>query len=107
MSGLVGFLFIYVLGGLTFLPLVVAGLFIHAYLTFPVRDDTAYRDHEDDSIIRPGDDVEAIERAQKSLGEKFQPRNGPEADVAAGYFAVCREYVPGGVSIFPEYIFPL
>lgn len=48
--------------------------------------------------MQPGDDIDAIKRAQKTLGEKFQPRNNHEADVAAGYFAVCREYIPGGVN---------
>jgi hypothetical protein len=98
MGGLVGFLFIYILGGLTFIPLLVIAIFLHAYLTFPVHEDTAYREKEADSIVRPGDDFDAIKRAQKTLGEKFQPRNNHEADVAAGYFAVCREYVPGGVN---------
>ena len=42
--------------------------------------------------------MEAIERAKLALGDKFKTRNPHEADVAAGYFAVCREYVPGGVN---------
>lgn len=98
MGGLVAFIITYILGGLTLIPLLLIGVFLHAYLTLPIRDDTAYRDRDIDSIIRPGDDVEAIERAQKTLGEKFQARNDHEGDVAAGYFAVCREYVPGGVN---------
>lgn len=98
MGGLVGFLFIYILGGLTFLPLLAFCIFVHAYLTFPVHEDTAYREHEADSIVQQGDDTDAIRRAQKTLGEKFQPQSNHEADVAAGYFAVCREYVPGGVN---------
>lgn len=98
MGGLAGFLFIYFLGGLTFLPLLVLLVFVHAYLTFPIHKDTAFQEDEADSIIRDGDDVDAIKRAQKTLGEKFQLRSSHEADVAAGYFAVCREYVPGGVN---------
>jgi hypothetical protein len=89
MSGLTGFLFAYVLGGLTCIPLLIISILLHAYFAFPIVEDT---------IIRPGDDLDAIKRAQKTLGEKFQPRNSHEVDVAAGYFAVCREYVPGGVN---------
>lgn len=40
----------------------------------------------------------AVERARKDLGDKFISRAGDGLDVAAGYFAVCREYVPGGVN---------
>lgn len=98
MGSLVSFIAVYLLGGVTFIPLLVIAVLIHAYLTFPIRDETSHEEREPSSIVRPGDDVEAIERAQKSLGEKFQSRNKHEADVAAGYFAVCREYVPGGVN---------
>ena len=98
MGGLLAFLTIYVFGGLTFLPLCVGAVLLHAYLTFPVRDETCYGGHEADPLLQPGDDVEAIERAKQALGDKFKTRNPHEADVAAGYFAVCREYVPGGVN---------
>lgn len=97
MGGLTWFLFIYCLGGLTFLPLIIIAILLHAYLTFPVHDDDSSRkDYE--LISRPGDDPDAIKSAQKSLGEKFQIHNNHEADVAAGYFAICREYSPGGVN---------
>ncbi|KAH8686049.1 hypothetical protein BGZ60DRAFT_396766 [Tricladium varicosporioides] len=98
MGSLVGFLFIYVLGGLTFFPLIIVAVLAHVYITFPTHKDTAYRETDTESIVQPGDDIDAIERAQKTLAEKFQPRNNHEADVAAGYFAVCREYIPGGVN---------
>lgn len=98
MGSLVGFITVYLLGGITFLPLLVIGVFIHAYFTFPVRAETTQRQRAPDTIVRPGDDVEAIERARKTLGEKLKTRDSHDADVAAGYFAVCREYVPGGVN---------
>jgi hypothetical protein len=98
MSGLTGYLIIYVFGGLTFLPLLVSLLFLHAYFTFPIRDDTAYREKNDISIARPEDDVDALKSAQKTLGEKLQLRNSHESDVAAGYFTITREFVPGGVN---------
>ena len=93
-----GFLLAYILGGLTFVPLLVIAVFLHAYLTFPIYTDKASGESEANSVVRPGDDVDAINWAQKTLGEKFQPRNNHESEVAAGYFAVCREYVPGGVN---------
>lgn len=96
--GLLGFLFIYVLGGLTFIPLFTAAALLHAYLTFPVHEDVAARDHEAVSIIRPGDDVNAIKRAQQTLGEKHQPRDSHESEVFAGWFAVSREYTERGLN---------
>lgn len=90
------FLAIYVLGGITFLPLLIVAVLVHAYVTLPVHKDTAYREPDPKSIRRPGDDIDAIKSAQQNLGEKFQPRDGHDSDVAAGYFAVCREYIPGG-----------
>jgi hypothetical protein len=101
MGGLLTFLFVYFLGGLTLLPLIVIAILAHAYLTFPVREDTVYQEDEADSIVQPGDDVDAIKRAQKTLGEKFQPRSGHEADVAAAYFSVSREYTPNGINAKP------
>ena len=98
MGGLLAFLFIYTFGGITLLPLVAAALLLHAYLAFPVRDPTAHPARDGEPIWQPGDDVDAIRRAQKTLGERFQPRNTHEGDVWAGYFAVTRNYVPGGVN---------
>jgi hypothetical protein len=101
MGGLLEFLFAYFLGGVTFLPLIVVAVLFHAYVTFPVHEDTAYRENDEVSIVQPGDDVDAIKKAQKTLEEKFQHRNNHEADVASGYFAVFRDYNPGGVNSKP------
>lgn len=87
----------YILGGVTFLPLVIAVVFLHAYLTFPRPVPDAGSDSVSGSLLhRPGDDDYAFKSGAASLAEKFQ--RSREADVAAGYFAVCREYVPGGVN---------
>jgi hypothetical protein len=91
------FLFVYVFGGLTFIPLLIILLFIHAYFTFPIRDDSEEVPAKD-ALLRPGDRPDAVKSATKGLYEKFQSRGTQESDVAAGYFAVCREYVPGGVN---------
>jgi len=98
MSSLTGFLIVYLFGGLTFFPLLIVLILLHAYFAFPIRDDTAYREKSDVSIARPEDDVDALKSAQITLGEKLQLRNSHESDVAAGYFTITREFVPGGVN---------
>ncbi|RDL31512.1 Uncharacterized protein BP5553_09721 [Venustampulla echinocandica] len=96
MRSLASFLFIYILGGLTFVPLLILAVLLHAYLTFPIHEDTPEPNSDQDSIVQPGDDTDAIKSAQKRLETKSWPRHNIEADVSAGYFTVCREYVPGG-----------
>lgn len=99
MGTFVFLLSIYVLGGFTFIPCLIGLVLIHAFLTFPVipqippnvqDDEDPLADAKDD-----GKNVKSV-AALAGLGEKFQ--RGHEPDVAAGYFAVCREYVPGGVN---------
>lgn len=98
--GVLSLLAVYLLGGLTFLPLLAIVLFLHAYLVFPVHKPSEYPQAES-SITQPGDDLAPLERAKADLSAssniKFR-NSSHEADVAAGYFAVCREYVPGGVN---------
>lgn len=97
MGGFLGFLVTYVFGGLTFLPLVASLMLLHAYLTLPQRRPASNEHHAaEDSIGRPGDDEPAIKSGSAAVPEKFTRTHEP--DVAAGYFAVCREYVPGGVN---------
>ncbi|KAL3420171.1 PH domain-containing protein [Phlyctema vagabunda] len=101
MSNVTEFLFIYLLGGLTFLPLLIIVILSHAYLTFPVRKDASPEEEEKkarDSIVLPEDNLDALQSAQSTLAEKFQARASHEAGAAEGWFAVCREYVPGGVN---------
>ena len=93
--GLLAFVVVYVLGGLTFLPLLFCAVLLHAHLTFPTKTKTTSLS---DSVQDSDDDGNNIKStaALADLGERFQ--RGHEPDVAAGYFAVCREYVPGGVN---------
>lgn len=100
MGGVTYFLLVYLLGGLTFLPFLVVVLILHAYLTFPVRETTTEVPGapRSNGLLRDGDRADAIRSASKNLDEKFQSRSSQESDVAAGYFAVCREYVPGGIN---------
>ncbi|OTA95867.1 hypothetical protein M434DRAFT_19958 [Hypoxylon sp. CO27-5] len=95
-----GFLLTYLLGGVTFIPLLIAVVLLHAHYTFPVRDGDKLNDggNDADSIVQPGDDITALEEAQK---EESRQRLLAESDVAAGYFAVCREYTPMGINAKP------
>ena len=87
----------YTLGGLTLIPLCIAVILLHAYLTLPERKYQPRKlEHDPAGIRRPGDDGVVLKSTTDTLAEQFHRKH--EADVAAGYFAVCREYVPGGVN---------
>ncbi|KAB8068411.1 hypothetical protein BDV29DRAFT_184548 [Aspergillus leporis] len=97
MGSLGSFLFVYFLGGLTFIPLVLSLVILHAYLTLssppPVKRTC---EPANDPLRRPDDDQYSLKSGTDELADKFHRTH--ESDVAAGYFAVCREYVPGGVN---------
>lgn len=105
MGGWAGFLFTYLLGGVTFIPLVIVIVLVHAYLTFPVRDELHSTKNDDgaDDIVQPGDDTNELEAARKAHKKelKQQQQFSDGSDVAAGYFAVCREYTPMGINAKP------
>jgi hypothetical protein len=99
--GWTSFLFAYFLGGITFLPLVVIVVFAHAYYTLPYREDvdTGLKFAADD-LVQPGDDLDALKAVKEDAKLKTTPSHH-ESDVAAGYFAVCREYTPMGINAKP------
>lgn len=82
----------YVVGGLTFIPLLalVLGAFAYVAFTQPVASV---------STATPTDHVDSTSTAKTidDLGEKSKESDS-ELDTAAAYFAVCREYVPGGIN---------
>ncbi|KAI9851055.1 MAG: hypothetical protein M1838_004581 [Thelocarpon superellum] len=93
-----GFVVVYVLGGLTFVPLLLTLVGLHAYLTLPVRPAAPPRPgHE--SLHRAGDDDDVLRSSAgaAAVRDTLHARDA-DPDEAAGYFAVCREYVPGGVN---------
>ena len=98
MGSLGSFLFVYFLGGLTFLPLVLSLISLYVYLTLrPVPPQLSEQcEQAQDPIRRPADDQYSLKSGTDELAEKFQRTH--ESDVAAGYFVVCREYVPGGIN---------
>ncbi|KAJ9641547.1 hypothetical protein H2199_005517 [Coniosporium tulheliwenetii] len=92
------FLVIYILGGLSLPPL--AALAVLGYIYFTSLTPPTDRPLE----IEPTLPTKGTNHNVKSLTEKLRehPEQGAAsaraANVAAGYFAVCREYVPGGIN---------
>ncbi|KAF3138401.1 hypothetical protein TWF594_007221 [Orbilia oligospora] len=95
-----GFWFAYFLGAFTFIPLLLTSVLIFAYLSFP----NVFRDPDPGPVRLPTDDDKLFVSADDALkrknsqdkdkdGQPIEPK-----DVASGYFAVTREYVPGGVN---------
>ncbi|KAF2752036.1 hypothetical protein M011DRAFT_415115 [Sporormia fimetaria CBS 119925] len=94
-----GFLAVYLLGGVTFIPLTLGLLFLHAFITQPVAGTKAEvqgkagdKSYPDGSKNSDFDDA-----AFDGLPQELKTQAHVPA-VAAGYFAVCREYVPGGIN---------
>lgn len=96
------FLVTYLLGGITFIPLLLAAVLLHAHLTFPTRGHADAKPADDaDSIVQPGDDTTDLKVALKDQKDEARPRTTDASGVAAGYFAVCREYTPMGINAKP------
>lgn len=97
MGSLASFFFVYALGGLTFIPLALSSIILYAYLTLPSAPQPPQScERVPDLVRQPTDDDFSLKSGTDQLAEKFHRTH--ESDVAAGYFAVCREYVPGGVN---------
>lgn len=97
MGSLSSFLFVYAFGGITFIPLILSLILLYAYLTLPSVHYTQQSCQKPTDPLRlPTDDDLSPKSGTDQLAEKFHRTH--ESDVAAGYFAVCREYVPGGVN---------
>lgn len=94
-----GFLIVYVLGGLTFIPLVLSVVLLHAYITIPAADAASDKDGRASEKSPAGGSRQGSlsDSAFESLPAELKTRTHVP-DVAAGYFAVCREYVPGGIN---------
>ncbi|KAI9888793.1 MAG: hypothetical protein M1814_006298 [Vezdaea aestivalis] len=87
----------YLAGGVTFIPLLLVIVGLHGYLTLPHGLARSSQENvETGSLEREGDDLKSlITSAEVPPGAEESARG---SDVTAGYFAVCREYVPGGVN---------
>lgn len=88
------FLFVYLIGGISFLPLLLGLILFYAHLTFPYVLEKPVSD-----LVREGDDERIFkEKTLKAEDEKTSRKHSPSPDLASGYFAVTREFVPGGVN---------
>lgn len=103
MGSLTAFAIVYLIGGVSFIPLVLVLILLHAHLTFPTRSASEGASSIDanyvDVLTRPGDDAASLRSNTDELADKF--KRAHEFDAGGGYFAVTREYVPGGVSSKP------
>lgn len=92
------YVYVYVVGGLTFVPLVIGAILLFAYYTLPEASKLNKQARDDDpaNIIRDGDEKVVLKTSTDDLADNFHRKH--ESDVASGYFAVVREYVPGGVN---------
>ncbi|KAI1865221.1 hypothetical protein JX265_008268 [Neoarthrinium moseri] len=98
MGSWTAFLLTYLLGGVTFIPIVL----VTAWFALPqVRELLAEKEVDGGSIVRPGDLTKDLEAAQKAEKGESKPQYVQAADVAAGYFAVCRDYTPMGINAKP------
>lgn len=106
----------YLLGGVTFVPLLLGLVLLHAHYTLPFRHDAGgVPDGHPSSVVQDGDDTAALDaRRAKERADDDDNQDGRsgrqkkdsdatvhELDVAAGYFAVCREYTPMGINAKP------
>jgi hypothetical protein len=91
----------YVLGGITFIPLVIISTLALGFYALPERSQIDSQATDADEIVLPGDDTDAFDAAKKAPKEEHKPRRNSDLDVAAGYFAVCREYTPMGINAKP------
>ncbi|KAF4548532.1 Hypothetical protein D9617_27g044990 [Elsinoe fawcettii] len=89
-------LVVYVLGGLTFIPLLVLTTFALVYYTLP-RVPQNTEDAANVSASKVFSDSDSDVNKDDGFTDKEDAPGGSGND-AAGYFAVCREYVPGGVN---------
>ncbi|PNS19693.1 DNA polymerase zeta catalytic subunit [Sphaceloma murrayae] len=90
------YLIVYVAGGLTFVPLVLLSVFSFAYFTLP-RSTNQPEHAADPSARRLTSDSDSDLSRDDGFVDKEDAPGGSGND-AAGYFAVCREYVPGGIN---------
>lgn len=97
MGPLRSFLLVYALGGITFPLLLACLVFYLGSREAPLHDETTRGNGSDPGGLKQADDEDAVIRtATDNLEEKFRRKH--DSDVAAGYFAVTRDYVPGGVN---------
>ncbi|KAI5464445.1 hypothetical protein BGZ63DRAFT_421479 [Mariannaea sp. PMI_226] len=101
MPSWVSLLIVYVLGGITFIPLVLASIFVFSVYALPQHGLIDSQTNDADNLVLPDDNTDALEAAKDAHKHADKPRRNSDLDVAAGYFAVCREYTPMGINAKP------
>jgi hypothetical protein len=86
----------YIVGGLTFIPLILIAILCHGYIAFPIR---AYNKDESLDSKQELDESKTNSSWPKvlKLPDNLQAHLN-EPDAAAGYFTVTREFIPGGAN---------
>lgn len=97
MDKLFEYLLVYTIGGLTFPFVLIAAIFVHGYFFLPIYKDNSHP-NSTDSLIGPDDKVDLLNPTGKVGDEKPESRECYETEVLAGYFAVSRDYIPGGIN---------
>lgn len=97
MGSICGYVTAYILGGLTFIPLLLALAIVYVYLTLPLSSPKLQSDKDPHNPLRhEADDGHNLKTGTDLLAEEF--RRTRETDVAAGYFAILREYSPDSIN---------
>lgn len=90
------FALVYIVGGLTFLPLLAAAIFISAFLLLPANiDGSKHGSQEKDKSGPQGLPAGGI--SEKELAATLEQRHD-DTETASGYFAVTRQYRANAVS---------
>lgn len=95
MWGFVWSVLIYLIGGVTFLPLVLLTLVAHGWLTLPHVGGGEGEHPAQPNLIEQDDDGTNIRHGSANSDVKLRASQEREY---AGYYAVSREWVPGGMS---------
>lgn len=88
--------FVYVLGGLTFIPVTIGLVLLYSFYALPQPNTQGVSKNDAAQLVKQDDEKVVFRSGTDDLAEKFHRKH--ESDVAAGYFAVKREWIPGGVS---------
>jgi hypothetical protein len=91
MTPIASYILTYLLGGITFLPLIALVILYHAHVTQPIVDPDNFnkRDVLELSSSEESAAVNELENLPIEISHRVH-----EPDVAAGYFVICREYTP-------------
>ena len=94
MGGFIRDVLLYLIGGVTFIPLVVVAVLLYIFFTSHPHSDPPPPTAADELHDR-ADDGRNIRRGSDANLTKL--RRTQEKEIG-GYFAVCREWIPGGVN---------